>query len=115
MTTVSDHIRKGLYNRLGVDTSSCRGAAEVSSEIKRMQIKLQEVAGLANDRLIMGGIRYGSDWEHDPLMDYMQKKFDIFKETGNFEMLVDLFNFVVIEGQLKTHPKFHFKAIDRKD
>ena len=63
----------------------------------------------------MGGIRHGSDWTHENLMTYMQEKFDNYKRTGNFEMLIDFFNFIPIEGELKTHPNFHFNSIDRKE
>ena len=112
---VTDLCRKNLYKRLGVDTEPKRDPTAISIEVRQMTEKLQEIVDLAKPRLVMGGIRYGSSWEHEPLMEYMQKKFDIYKKTGNFEMLVDLFNFIVIEGQLKTHPKHHFKAIDRKD
>ena len=62
----------------------------------------------------MGGIRYGSDWEHFPLMDYMQEKFDLYQETGNAEMLIDLINLAVVESKIKTHPNFHFEIKDRE-
>jgi hypothetical protein len=61
----------------------------------------------------MGGIRYGSRWEHEALMDYMQAKLDEYRRTGNAEMLVDLVNFCAIETRLKTHPQHHFRAKDR--
>lgn len=115
MLSTTEHIRNGLYARLGVVDKPKRDALEVSQEIAGITKKLNEIVNLARPRLIMGGIRYGSDWQHEPLMEYMQKKFDIYKQTGNYEMLVDLLNFIVIEGQLKTHPQHHFKAIDRKD
>lgn len=111
---VTDMCRQNMYNRLGIETTMKRDPVKVGAELAGMTAKLNEIVSLAKPRLIMGGIRYSSDWQHEPLMEYMQKKFDTYKKTGNFEMLVDLFNFVVIEGQLKTHPSFHFKALDRK-
>lgn len=109
----TDLCRNNLLSRLGIDKTPRRGPVQVAQEIQRMTSKLEEIVNLARPRLIMGGIRYGSDWKHGALMDYMQSKFDAYKETGNFEMLVDFFNFIPIEGELKTHPKFHFNAIDR--
>jgi len=115
MISEHDKIRSGMYRRMGIDTSPKRKGVDVDIEIRQMSRKLEEIANIAKPRLIMGGIRYGSKWEHVPLMKYMQSKFDTYKKTGNFEMLIDLFNFVVIEGQLKTHPNHHFHAVDRKD
>lgn len=115
MITATELCRKNLYKRMGVDTTVKRDPVKMEAEITRMTRKLDEVCQTARPRLIMGGIRYGSDWKHEPLMDYMQKKFDTFRDTGNYEMLIDLVNFVAIEGVLKTHPKSHFNAIDRKE
>lgn len=114
MPTATELCRRNLYNRLGVDTTEKRDSVKMQSETTRMTNKLEEIVSKAKPRLIMGGIRYGSEWQHEPLMEYMQYKFDDYKDTGNFEMLIDLVNFVVIEGELKTHPKHHFKAVDRK-
>lgn len=111
--SIFDLCRKNLHQRLGIEGQDKRDPAQMISEIRRMKSKLREISGLAEPRLVMGGIRYGSEWEHEPLMKYMQSKFDRYKKTGNFEMLVDLFNFIVIEGELKTHPSFHFEAVDR--
>jgi phosphopantetheine adenylyltransferase len=111
----TNYIREAMYRRMGIEDKPKREASEVSAEIAGMTHSLEDVVKLARPRLIMGGIRYGSDWKHEPLMEYMQKKFDTYKETGNFEMLVDLVNFVAIEGKLKTHPRFHFNALDRKE
>lgn len=109
----TEYIRSKMYARLGIDDKPKREASEISAEIAGMTHSLEEITRLARPRLIMGGIRYGSDWQYEPLMEYMQKKFDAYKETGNFEMLVDLLNFVAVEGRLRTHPRFHFNALDR--
>lgn len=106
--------RVNLYKRLGINTTKKRDTTVMMAEIKLMQSKLDEITKLAKDRLFMGGLRYGSDWTNEALMDYMQKKFDLYQETGNLEFLVDLINLSVIESALKTNPKAHFKANDRK-
>lgn len=104
--------RKNLETRLGIDTYDNRTADQVSAEIKGITDSLTQIYNLAKPRLIMGGIRYGSNWKHKSLMNYMQKKFDIYKETGNIEMLIDLVNFCAIEMKLKTHPNYNFTPKD---
>lgn len=106
-----ESIRKSLHNRLGIDDEPKKTSTHKNDALI-MKDSLYSVVDMARPRLIMGAIRYDSNWKHTPLMNYMQKKFDIYKETGNFEMLVDLFNFIAIEHQLKTHPMFHFDAKD---
>ena len=110
-----DWCRKNTYRRIGFDPKKIEDTSKVLTDIEGMVQRLNQIVSIAKPRLIMGGIRYGNNWEHKPLMDYMQEKFNAYLKTGNFEMLVDLFNFVVVEGELKTHPKHHFRAIDRKE
>jgi len=109
-----DLCRKNLCSRLNIDTTKKRDPVKMQLEIFGMTTKLDEIIELAKPRLIMGGIRYGSEWEHVPLMKYMQEKFNQYKENGNFEFLIDFTNFIAIEGVLKTHPKHHFNPLDRK-
>jgi hypothetical protein len=113
MPTITSQLRSGLHARLGITTESTRDPAQMSAEIHRMQDALHRIVAIAEPRLIMGGIRYGSEWTHEALMKYMQLKFDNYKQTGNFEMLIDFLNFIPIESVLKTHPNHHFNAKDR--
>jgi hypothetical protein len=115
MKTVTDLLREQMYSKRGITEEPKRNSSKMLCEIKAMTASLESLVVLAKPRLIMGGIRYGSNWTHEALINYMQGKFDAYKETGNFELLVDLFNFIAIENQLKTHPKFHFNPIDRKE
>ena len=107
--------RKNTYERIGFDPIKRRNAIEMSAEIRRMVQRLEKIVLAAKPRLIMGGIRYGSNWKHRALMDYMQTKFNAYRVAGNYEMLIDLVNLVAVEGELKTHPKHHLSAIDRKE
>lgn len=110
-----DVCRKNLMDRLGIFEIQTLDNFAMSREIRRMLDTLHDSVDLAKPRLIMGGIRYGSNWAHDDLMDYMQLKLTTYRETGNMEMLIDLVNFCgAIEPMLKTHPKFHFIAQDRR-
>ena len=96
-----------------VNCTERRGDLEVITEVNRMFDALDEIVKLAKPRLVMGGIRYCSDWEHEALMKYMQQKLSEYISGGNSELLVDLVNFCAIEYALKTHKSFHFKAKDR--
>jgi len=109
-----DLCRKNLHERLNIDSDKKRDPVKMQIEIFQMTSKLDELITLAKPRLIMGGIRYGSNWKYKALIKYMQEKFDQYKETGNFELLIDFMNFIAIEGVLKTHPKHHFNSLDRK-
>lgn len=115
MKRINDLIRNALHKRLNINPHPIRNAAHLAMEIKSMTDKLDEIVSIAKPRLIMGGIRYGSNWTHEALIKYMQEKFDSYKTTGNYELLIDLFNFIAIEGELKTHPDFHFNPLDRKE
>lgn len=112
---VTDHIRKNLYNRLGITDQPKRDHIVMTAEIKGMTNKLEEILSLAKPRLIMGGIRYGSEWNHDSLMNYIQHKFDLYKKDGNYEYLIDVINLIIVEGKIQTHLKYHFEPEDRKD
>ena len=114
-TSNIDHCRETLYKRMGIYEKDTRTSREINIEIKQMISALQDIISLAKPRLIMGGIRYGSNWNHKDLMNYMQSKFNIYKETGNMEMLIDFINFIAIESVLQTHSKYYFNSIDRKE
>ena len=87
--TYTQLCRKNLYQRLGIHEERDRPIQEIEAEISRMVNRLEKIFELAKPRLIMGGIRYGSNWKHESLMDYMQLKFSLYRQTGNFEVLVD--------------------------
>jgi len=115
--TATELCRDNLYKRLGVEQTprQRKDPQLLAAEIKAMTKKLEEMVELARPRLIMGGIRYGSAWKHEALMDYVESKLRDYRKTGNAELLVDVFNLVTVEAQLKTHPNFHYKPIDRRD
>ena len=111
------NIRKNLHDRLGIyDDHNVVDPHKIKQEIKENTNALEYIISLAKDRLIMGGIRYGHLPKSDKYIpDYIADKFDIYKRTGNFEMLIDIVNYVALEYVLHSHPKYYFKAIDRKD
>jgi len=111
--TNTELCRKNLLDRLNIFEKDKRSSSEVWSEISGAVSALEFIVALAKPRLIMGGIRYSSRWQHKDLMAYMEYKLSQYRKTGNFEMLIDLVNFCGLEGALKTHPNHHFTGEDR--
>lgn len=80
-----------------------------------------EFETLMRNRLIMGSLRYFSMLDARPpvntpkVINFIQEKLNIYKETGNLEMLVDIANLAMIEFRHSDHPEKHFKSIDRED
>jgi hypothetical protein len=109
-----DLCRHNLHERLRIEQQITHDPVLMQREIRKMTVALTEITEKAKPRLIMGGIRYASKWKHKALMDYMQHKFNRYRKSGNFEMLIDLLNFIAIESVLKTHPRHHLKEEDRK-
>ena len=112
---ITQICRNNLHKRLGIVNETKRDSSAVWNEIKNMTNSLDVIYNLAKPRLIMGGIRYGGiDKDYSYVKKFTQAKLDEYHKTGNFEFLVDLVNCCAIEGVLKTHPSFHFKAEDRE-
>ena len=74
---------------------------------------------LMRNRLIMGAIRYGTNLgtipkkksKHD-LVYSIERRIQLYKETGNAEFLVDAANYCLLEFENETHPNFHFCSTD---
>lgn len=105
--------RNNLHNRLGIFDKDSRSDLKVLGEIRSTILKLEEVLSLCKPRLIMGGIRYGSNWKYPDLTNYIKHKLNKYIETGNYEMIIDVINLCIVEGNIKTHSNFHFKSEDR--
>ena len=75
---------------------------------------------LMRNRLIMGALRYGLMSKPRPKgitqfhLDIIYKRLDIYKRTGNTEMLVDVANICLVEFKIGDHPRKHFKALERE-
>ena len=109
-----DLCRQNLLDRLNISTQDKKDSNSVSREIRKMSNALDEIVSLAKPRLIMGGIRYGSNWEYNDLLNYIQSKLLKFNKTGNVEMLIDIINLASVMYTLQLHPNHHFKEEDRK-
>lgn len=76
----------------------------------------QEFIELMRNRMVMGAYRYGTiRAKNKPNYDRLQsieKRLNLYKETGNDELLVDIANMCLIEFEIGTHPNKHFDAVD---
>jgi hypothetical protein len=79
-----------------------------------------EFEHLMRNRLVMGTLRYGlitnepKPGHTEKYVAYIQTKLNIYAETGNTEMLVDVANLAMMEFVMGDHPDKHFKAVDRE-
>jgi len=113
MKNVTDHIRDSLFKTAAklIEMSPARLAVTEWSE---------RFEQLMRNRLIMGAIRYGRMIVPRPKnitqyhVDFMHKRLNIYKQTGNTEMLVDIANVCLVEFELGDHPRKHFKALERE-
>lgn len=122
MKTITKHLRNGLHQRLGIhDTAHVyESISEMKAEIRGKIEALEEMVEFAKNRLLMGAIRYGKSDEalqsredlYAATNKRMRMKLKAYEDTGNAEMLVDLMNYCAIEYRNKSHPNYHFKAMD---
>lgn len=76
---------------------------------------------LMRNRMIMGGIRYGSlskqrTEKKRKFDDFrtLKAKIELYEKTRNKELLVDSANYLMIIFELDNHPLAHFNATDDK-
>ena len=75
----------------------------------------QQFEQLIRNRLIMGCLRYGRFWGKRPAYDYvadMARRLDLYRRTGNTELLVDIANESMLAFHHDTHPHKHFRSAD---
>ena len=113
MKNVTDHIRDSLLKTAAklMEMSPARLAVTEWSE---------RFEQLMRNRLIMGAIRYNLLSAPRPKgitkvhMDIIDKRLEIYKKTGNTEMLVDIANICLVEFEVGDHPRKHFKVLERE-
>lgn len=113
MKKVTEHIRDSLLK-----------TAEILIEMAPARLAVTEWSPqfekLMRNRLIMGALRYGRMCVPRPKnitkrhMEIIYKRLDIYKRTGNTEMLVDVANMCLVEFEIGDHPRKHFKALERE-
>ena len=71
---------------------------------------------LMRNRLVFGAYRYGRLHEaNKPVYDRVagiQRKLEVYKDTHNTEMLVDIANLAMLEFEEGCHPKKTFRSVD---
>jgi len=79
-----------------------------------------EFERLMRHRMIMGALRYGTLRSQKAVPpDYVwlcaeiKRRVDKFAADGNTEHLVDAANICLVAFEIGSHPKKHFKALDR--
>lgn len=70
---------------------------------------------LRKNRIVQSHYKYGwcSDTYPNGLADAvasLEKRLELYKQTGNAEWLVDVANFAMIEFMYPTHPSAHFRV-----
>lgn len=71
---------------------------------------------LMRNRLVMGYFRYGPlnkqvQGQYNNIQSIMDRA-NLYKRTGNDEILVDIANIAMVEFKNGLHPKKHFKSVD---
>lgn len=75
----------------------------------------QDFAKKMEARMATSYHKYGSWVKNRKFVDAManvQKRIDLYNQTGNTEHLVDAANFLMMEFTLPVHPNAHFRATD---
>ena|ERR1700761_8568608 len=67
------------------------------------------VQGMAN-RLIQGFFRYGRSTKEQKYMQRMTLELQAYKRTGNYEHLMNLANYALLESEAPENKKFHYNA-----
>lgn len=113
MHTVSEHIRKGLHDRLGIHAEEPVNA--FVGDLRRSEWSV-EFEKHMRDHLVMGAIRYGRiNAPGKPRFNRVEEvrnrvlKYEV---SGNTEFLVDVANMALLEFEEGQHPTKHYKAID---
>ncbi len=107
-----DAIREHLMNNAGMVKPDLKPPLEHL----RLSEWSPEFEKLMRNRLIMGALRYGSLGEiGKPMYDRLtsiERRIQLYRETGNTEHLVDIANLAMVEFVEGTHPLKHWESVD---
>lgn len=126
--TPRDWWTRRLLAAAGVWGDGTVRPADIESKLTRLVAIREWLWSHAYPRLLMGSFRYeareadGRSYdekarEGDALTygQRMAQKIQIYNETGNQEMLVDIQNYVWLELLQPTHPNPHFESTERHE
>lgn len=75
-----------------------------------------EFERLRRNRFIMGAFRYGLMGDKSKpqynRIQCIERRLELYRKTGNLELLVDISNMAELEFIEGTHPNRHFKSVD---
>jgi hypothetical protein len=114
MRTVHDVLRESVFTKLNLKDKS---SYEESLENIERFVSEPLIAGLRC--LVIAQERYGKltldrDEKYD-YVDFIERRFNLFKETGNREWLIDVMNGAILEYQFRSHPNSHMEHHDDHD
>lgn len=126
--TTRDFWSTRVLEKAGVFYPSTISPSELVSKIARLNSVRNWVWGHALPRLLMGSFRYegreadGKSYDQKAregltktYCERIQDKAGEYIRTGNQEMLVDIYNYVILEIMRPTHPNPHFKSTERHE
>lgn len=113
MKTVTEHLRAGLHERLGIQDETKHEGDFRNLRKTEWSDEFEELMRLG---MIQGAFRYGllgdeskPDWDRIP---NMIQRLKLYAETGNTEHLVDVANLCLLEFVEGKHPDKHFRRLD---
>jgi hypothetical protein len=77
------------------------------------------INGMQN-RIVQSHYKYGYASENYPTglasaIGSLDKRLELYKQTGNLEYLMDVANFAMIEYMYPQHPKAHFRVVPSEE
>lgn len=123
-----DFWSRRLLDAAGVFYPSTLRPGELEEKMRIMERIRAWVWGHARPRQMMGAFRYEGREADGKSYDQkaregsaktytarMRDKIEEYDATGNQEMLVDIYNYVLLEVMRPTHPTPHFKSTERHE
>jgi hypothetical protein len=114
MPTEHDEIRERLLARANLlPPPKTISLSELTDEIK-CGVWCEDFLDKMFNRLLMGRLRYGprkAKSRYD-FLQAIEDKLNLYRQTGNDELLVDIGNYAMLEYNHGDHPLKHFSAYD---
>lgn len=106
---MADFFSSLEFRRYGLKQPEKAPSLETIKELQQSK----EFEKLRVDRMVQGFFRYGDFRKKGNNYDRVsaiKQRLQQYEKTGSLELLVDIANFCMIEFEVGTHPKRHFKS-----